>query len=195
VLAFLGVSVLLIVTPGPDTAVTIRSALFRGRRAGLLTAAGVGTGQTVWAVATAVGLAALLHASQPAFVALRVAGAAYLVYLGVRALVDAFRGASHRLRIGTGSPYRQGLLCNLANPKMAVFCVSLLPQFASPTFGSLLAHGLVFSAITFTWLSGYAFVVARVGDVLRRSRVRRALDGVTAAVLVALGVRVATERA
>jgi threonine/homoserine/homoserine lactone efflux protein len=122
-------------------------------------------------------------------------GAAYLVYLGLRALVDAFRGAAHDVRPGTGSAYRQGLLCNLANPKMAVFCVSLMPQFASPTFGSLLAHGLVFSAITLTWLSGYAFVVARVGDVLRRSRVRRALDGITGAVLVALGFRVATERA
>jgi threonine/homoserine/homoserine lactone efflux protein len=195
VLAFLGVAVLLIVTPGPDTALTIRNALFRGRRAGLLTAAGVGSGQAVWALGTAVGLAALLRASQPAFMVLRVVGAAYLVYLGVRALVDAFRGASHDVRVGGGSAYRQGLLCNLANPKMAVFCVSLLPQFASPAFGSLFAHGLVFAAITFTWLSGYAFVVARVGDVLRRSRVRRALDAMTGAVLVALGVRVATERA
>jgi threonine/homoserine/homoserine lactone efflux protein len=193
VLAFLGVAVVLIVTPGPDTAVTIRCALVRGRGAGLLAAAGVGSGQAVWALATAAGLAALIAASQPAFIALRAAGAAYLVYLGIRALVDAFRGATHDVRPHGGHAYRQGLLCNLANPKMAVFCVSLLPQFASPTFGSLLAHGLVFCAITFTWLCGYAFVVARLGDVLRRSRVRRTLDAATGTVLVALGVRVATD--
>jgi len=195
VLAFLGVSMIVIATPGPDTALTIRSALFRGRSAGVLTAAGVASGQAVWALCTAAGLAALLRASQPAFVALRMAGAAYLVYLGLRALVDAARGASHDARRGRGSAYRQGLLSNLGNPKMAVFFVSLLPQFASPSFASLLALGLVFCALTFAWLSAYAFVVARVGDVLRRSRVRRILDAVTGAVLVALGLRVATERA
>ena len=186
---------IVIATPGPDTALTIRSALFRGRSAGVLTAAGVASGQAVWALCTAAGLAALLRASQPAFVALRMAGAAYLVYLGLRALVDAARGASHDARRGRGSAYRQGLLSNLGNPKMAVFFVSLLPQFASPSFASLLALGLVFCALTFAWLSAYAFVVARVGDVLRRSRVRRILDAVTGAVLVALGLRVATERA
>jgi threonine/homoserine/homoserine lactone efflux protein len=196
VLAFLGVSMIVIATPGPDTALTIRSALFRGRSAGVSTAAGVASGQAVWALCTAAGLAALLRESQPAFVALRIAGAAYLVYLGARALVDGFRGASHASHRGVGrSAYRQGLLSNLGNPKMAVFFVSLLPQFASPSFGSLLALGLVFCALTFVWLSAYAFVVARVGDVLRRSRVRRSLDAITGAVLVALGFRVAGERA
>jgi threonine/homoserine/homoserine lactone efflux protein len=194
-LAFLGVSMIVIATPGPDTALTIRSALFRGRGAGVLTAAGVASGQAVWALCTAAGLAALLRASQPAFVGLRLAGAAYLVYLGLRALVDAVRGASHDPQRRLGSAYRQGLLSNLGNPKMAVFFVSLLPQFASPSFGSLLALGLVFCALTFAWLSAYAFVVAKVGDVLRRRRVRRILDAVTGAVLVALGLRVATERA
>jgi threonine/homoserine/homoserine lactone efflux protein len=195
VLAFLGVSMIVIATPGPDTALTIRIALFRGRSAGVLTAAGVASGQAVWALCTAAGLAALLQASQPAVVALRIAGAAYLVYLGLRALVDTVRGASHDARRGRGSAYRQGLLSNLGNPKMAVFFVSLLPQFASPSFGGLLALGLIFCALTFTWLSAYAFVVARVGDVLRHTRVRRVLDAVTGAVLVALGLRVATERA
>jgi threonine/homoserine/homoserine lactone efflux protein len=74
-----------------------------------------------------------------------------------------------------------------------VFFVSLLPQFARASFGSLLAFGLVFCALTFAWLSAYSFVVAKVGDVLRRSRVRRVLDAITGAVLVALGFRVATD--
>ncbi|MEP6892213.1 MAG: LysE family transporter, partial [Gaiellaceae bacterium] len=91
VAAFLGVSALVIVTPGPDTALTIRNALFTGRRAGVSTAVGVAMGQAVWAVAAAVGLAALLRASEPAFVGIRLIGGAYLVLLGVRAFVRAIR--------------------------------------------------------------------------------------------------------
>ena len=198
VAAFVGVSVVVIVTPGPDTALTIRNALLRGRAGGIATAAGVTTGQAVWTLAAAAGVAALLRASGPAFVALRIAGAAYLAWLGAAALLAAVRGreahppvASHARR----SAYRQGLLSNLGNPKMAVFFTSLLPQFGGASFAALLALGLVFCSMTLVWLSAYASVVARAGDVLRRSRVRRALDGITGAVLVALGVRLATERA
>ena len=89
---------------------------------------------------------------------------------------------------------RQGLVSNLGNPKMAVFFTSLLPQFTtSPSFGSLLALGLVFCSLTLVWLTAYAFAVAKAGDFLRRSRVRRALDALTGAVLVALGLRLAAE--
>jgi threonine/homoserine/homoserine lactone efflux protein len=97
-LAFLGVAVLVIVTPGQDTALTIRNTLAGGRRAGVRTAAGVVCGQAVWALAASAGVAALLVASEPAFVALKLAGAAYLVYLGGRALLSAARphaGAGH----------------------------------------------------------------------------------------------------
>jgi threonine/homoserine/homoserine lactone efflux protein len=89
--------------------------------------------------------------------------------------------------------FRQGVISNLGNPKMAVFFTSLLPQFGS-SFPALLALGLVFSTMTLAWLSGYAAAVAKAGDVLRRSRVRRALDAATGTVLVALGLRLATER-
>jgi threonine/homoserine/homoserine lactone efflux protein len=92
---------------------------------------------------------------------------------------------------------RQGLLSNLANPKIAVFFTSFLPQFVPnphAAFLSLLSLGLVFSAMTLTWLCGYSIAVARAGDVLRRSRIRRALEGVTGTVLVAFGLRLATER-
>lgn len=97
-LAFLAVAALLIVTPGQDTALTVRSTLTRGRRGGVLTAAGVSTGQAVWALATSAGLAALVVASDPVFTALRVAGGAYLVLLGVEALVAAARGRLLRAR-------------------------------------------------------------------------------------------------
>jgi threonine/homoserine/homoserine lactone efflux protein len=196
VLAFLGVALLVIVTPGQDTALTIRNTLAAGRRAGVHTAAGVSTAQAIWAVSAAVGVTALLRASEPAFLALRLAGSAYLVYLGVQAL----RSALGRRPAVTAGParrrvpaFRQGVISNLGNPKMAVFFTSLLPQFGS-SFPALLALGLVFCALTLAWLSAYAAAVAKAGDVLRRSRVRRWLDGLTGAVLVAFGLRLATER-
>jgi threonine/homoserine/homoserine lactone efflux protein len=193
--AFLAVSAVVIVTPGPDTALTIRNALRGGRRGGTLTAVGVAAGQATWALAASVGLAALLRASEPAFLALRVLGGAYLVILGAQALLAALRGRPHGHHAQPRrrpAAFRQGLLSNLSNPKMAVFFTSLLPQFAA-TFAGLLALGLLFCLLTFTWLTCYAVVVARAGDVLRRSAVRRVLDAITSAVLVALGIRLATE--
>ena len=192
--AFVAISILVIVTPGQDTALTIRNALLDGRRGGLLTALGVSVGQAIWALATSVGLAALIVAFEPALVALKLAGAAFLVYLGVHALARAIRGqTAERLRSGRHSPFRQGLLSNLGNPKMAVFFTSLLPQF-SDSFAGLLALGLLFCSMTFAWLAGYAVVVAKAGDVLRRPAVRRAFDAVLGAVLVAFGIRLATDR-
>jgi threonine/homoserine/homoserine lactone efflux protein len=203
--AFLGVAVLVIVTPGPDTALTIRNTLLGGRDAGVLTAFGVVTGQATWAVATSAGVAALLLASEPAFMAVRIAGAAYLVYLGVQTLVAAVRpgrrpGALEPVAASSLPPrvaVRQGLVSNLGNPKMAAFFPSLLPQFApagEPSFFPLLALGLLFCAMTFVWLTAYAVAVARAGDVLRRTGIRRAIEGVTGAVLVALGLRLAAEQ-
>jgi threonine/homoserine/homoserine lactone efflux protein len=194
--AFVGVSLVVIVTPGQDTALTIRNTLLGGRAGGVATALGVVSGQAIWALATSAGLAALLVASEPAFLTLKLVGGAYLVYLGVLALRSAVRGGAEahtpdgeRRRTAA---YRTGVVSNLGNPKMAVFFTSLLPQFAS-SFGALLALGLVFCALTLGWLSGYAVVVARAGDLLRRSPVRRALDTVTGTVLVALGLRLASE--
>jgi threonine/homoserine/homoserine lactone efflux protein len=123
------------------------------------------------------------------------------VFLGAQSIVHAVRGHA-RVTTARGkeltprAAFRQGLVSNLGNPKMAVFFSSLLPQFVpgTPTFASLFALGIVFCAMTFAWLSLYAVVVERAGAVLRRPRVRRWLDAVTGTVLVALGLRVATTR-
>jgi threonine/homoserine/homoserine lactone efflux protein len=204
-LAFLGVAVLVIVTPGPDTAVTIRSALLGGRRAGVMTASGVVTGQACWTLAASAGITALLVASEPAFLALKLAGAAYLGYLGLQALASAVRGHAPPLeegaggtrRLPAGAAYRQGLISDLGNPKMAAFFTSLLPQFgttdAGPSFWLMLALGLLFCALTWLWLVLYATAIHRLGDALRGSRVRRSIEAATGTVLVALGLRLATE--
>ena len=198
-LAFLGVSAVVICTPGPDTALTIRNALAGGRRAGVATAAGVATGQAVWTVATGVGIAELIQASEPAFLVMRAAGAAYLILLGLQSLVKALWSTRHPdpavgvwttrrhfpavgLPSRLGPPHRraavrralvrrrpapgsgragaaqgrgwmnpsrgllQGVVSNLANPKMAAFLLSLLPQFAPPARGTggIVPLGLVF---------------------------------------------------
>jgi threonine/homoserine/homoserine lactone efflux protein len=203
--AFLAVSAIVIVTPGQDTALTIRNSLLGGRRNGTFTALGVSTGQACWTLAASAGVAALLVASEPAFLALKLLGAAYLVFLGAQALRSAFFGVpAHgptgrpaEPRVAPIVAFRQGLISNLGNPKMAVFFTSLLPQFTSSgeaSFGTLLALGLVFCLMTLVWLSAYALVVAKAGDFLRRPRIRRAVDALVGAVLVAFGVRLATER-
>jgi len=194
-LAFLGVSALVIVTPGQDTALTIRNTLFGGRAAGVCTAVGVSAGQAVWTMCTSVGIGALLVASEPAFLALKLAGAAYLIYLGVQALLH--RGKTFAPASGGGvrsmGALRQGLLSNLGNPKMLAFFTSLLPQFAS-SFAGLLALGLTFCAMTLVWLTAYSVVVARARALFGRARARRAIEAVTGTVLIALGVHLATER-
>jgi threonine/homoserine/homoserine lactone efflux protein len=203
--AFLAISMVVIVTPGQDTALTIRNTLLGGRRAGVSTAIGVAGGQLVWTIAASVGITALLVASEPVFFVVRMAGALYLIVLGALSLWSAIRGTRHDPRPVesmpgpvslAGRPFRHGLLSNLGNPKMVVFFSSLLPQFApsdGPTFLAMLGLGLVFCSMTLVWLSGYAWLVARVGSALRRPRVRRALDAITGTVLVAFGVRVAAE--
>ncbi len=193
--AFVGVSAVVIVTPGQDTALTIRNTLLGGRRDGVATAPGVVSGQLAWAVGASVGLSAVLLASEAVFTAIRLAGAAYLVLLGVQALLAA-AGGSHADHAGASrrrAPYRQGVFSNLGNAKMAVFFTSLLPQFGS-SFGGMLALGIVFAAFNLAWLSAYAVAVAKAGSALRSRRVRRALDAVTGTALVALGLRVAAER-
>ena len=197
--AFLGISVLVIVTPGQDTALTIRNTLRGGRPGGVFTALGIAAGQATWTIATAVGVGALLVASEPAFLALKLAGSAYLVFLGFEAIWRALRRGGGResvrtsARIARATALRQGLLSNLGNPKMLLFFTSLLPQFAS-SVPALTALGLGFCSLTLLWLTGYAFAVARAGDFLRRGRLRRALDGLTGTVLVALGLRLAVEQ-
>ena len=197
-LLFAGVSLVVIVTPGPDTALTVRNALF-GRRSGILTAVGVGTGQLAWALLTACGVASVLAAHQGALTVLRLAGAAYLVGLGAHALWASWHSPSTtpppRPRHGARRSFAQGLVSNLANPKMAVFFLSLLPQFAGPdpSLSALAGLGLLFAVMTVMWLTAYALVVDRVRNVLQRNAVRQWIDRLTGVVLVGLGVRVATE--
>jgi threonine/homoserine/homoserine lactone efflux protein len=202
VAAFAAVAALIVVVPGPDMALVLRNGVAYGRRAAVATALGINAGLLVWAVVAALGVAAVVRASGTAFTVLKLAGAAYLVWLGARALVDAWRGAadassqSHPPR-RRGSPFRQGLLSNLFNPKIALVYTTLIPQFVdrggSEIMQTFLLAG-IFIAMGLVWLTGYALLVAELGALLRRPPVRRAVNAVAGAVLAALGLRLAFER-
>ncbi|MFN3730512.1 MAG: LysE family translocator [Fimbriimonadaceae bacterium] len=200
---FLLISIAVIITPGPDTALTIRNSISGDSRAGLATAAGVATGQLIWSVATSLGLVGLLLASEPLFQTLRWAGALYLIYLGVQTLRAAWSktpvaNSEHiEDRLGVLRPraaYLQGVINDLANPKMAAFFASVLPQFVIPgptAFWQFVALGAIFSLLTLGWLALYVCFIRSARTMFQKPRVRRTLDSVAGVSLVGLGVRVA----
>jgi threonine/homoserine/homoserine lactone efflux protein len=202
-LAFVGVSLLLAVTPGPDMAVVTRNALAHGRRGVLLTTTGIGLALVIWTTATAVGLSAVLRASGDLLFVLKIAGAAYLAYLGVRTLLDS---RMHPADLLAAAPppapahaiFRQGFLSAISNPKLGVFFVTFLPQFVGPgqpLLPRLLELGFVFAVIGWTWMNVYGLLITRIRDIITAPRVRQWMQRVTGVVLLGFGARLALERA
>jgi RhtB (resistance to homoserine/threonine) family protein len=202
-LVFIGVAAIVILVPGPDTAVVTKNVLVHGRRAAFGTSLGVSAGLSVWTLAAAVGVASVVRASALAFTALKLIGALYLVWLGVQALRAAGHAESGARPVtadtramGALGGFRQGFLSDLANPKIGIFFTSLLPQFVDPGHSVLvpfLALGAVFVLMTVLWLSAYCLIAARAAGTLQRPRVKAAMDRVTGTVLIALGLRLAIE--
>jgi threonine/homoserine/homoserine lactone efflux protein len=197
---FVIVAALLIMVPGPDMALVTRNALRDGRRAAAATAWGVGVGILGWAIASGIGLAALLSASAVTFSIVKLAGAAYLIYLGLKSLRrgianEGLPTSTQRGRF-SDDPFLQGVLGNLLNPKAAVIFLTVLPQFIHPGDPPLrlLAMLAVFELMIIGWLHLYGFAVARAGQAFGTSRLRRWLSALTGAVLVGLGFRLALER-
>ncbi|HEY4151973.1 MAG TPA: LysE family translocator [Pseudolysinimonas sp.] len=197
VLAFLaavGALALLTLLPGPDFAVVVRWAAAGGRRSGLLATGGVVTGLLVWGVLTVLGLSALLAASPIAYAVVRYLGAAYLVWMAARLLWRSFResGSPTPAVATSSSPFRQGLLTNLLNPKIAAFYVGVLPllvPLGAPRALALAALVLCHIVLGLIWLGTVSVLVARGNQVLSRPRVRAWLDRVTAVVLLGFAAR------
>ncbi|MET8506243.1 LysE family translocator [Streptomyces sp. NPDC004787] len=208
-LAAAGVLALLTMVPGPDMAVVTRRAVAAGRRDGLLTVAGITSGLLVWGVLSVAGLAAVLAASATAYTVVKLAGAAYLVLLGVQALRAARRGGPAQPEPAhpgpgktpaapSGHPWRTGLVSNVLNPKIAVFYTGLLPTLAphglSPHTGMALLV-LLHAVLTVLWLSGYVLLLTKARAFFARAAVRRAMERVTGVVLIGFGLKVATAQA
>jgi threonine/homoserine/homoserine lactone efflux protein len=199
-LAFVAVSAVLIIVPGPDMALTARNALRAGRRGAWSTALGVGVGILGWGAAAVLGLAALLAASATAFTIVKLAGAAYLLYLGIQSLRTG--SAGHRAGAANEpasgkwtSTFLQGVLGNLLNPKAAVIFVTVIPQFIRPGDPAvrLVLMLLVFEAMIVGWLTLYGFALCRAGESRLGRRLQQSLRRVTGVVLIGLALRVGLE--
>jgi threonine/homoserine/homoserine lactone efflux protein len=191
------------ISPGPDMLFVLGCGMRGGPRAGLLATSGVATSEVIHITLAAAGLSAFFAAAPAAFTALRIAGGAYLVFLGVQAirhrgeerieLDDSENGVSGRVA------YLRGLLTNLVNPKMVTFTIAFLPQFVDPRLGRVWLQfailGAVFIALEFLVDGAVGVLAGRIGRWLsRRERARRRLDVATGSVFIGLGVRLAAER-
>jgi threonine/homoserine/homoserine lactone efflux protein len=202
-LTFAGAGALVVLIPGPDTLVMLRSVVVHGRRSATLTALGILTGLSIWVTAAAIGFTAVLRASDDGYLALRLAGAAYLLYAGVQAFRKRTAGAgtdgesvlSPQLRL-VGKGFRAGLSTDLLNPKVGAFFITFLPAFiphGTAAAPATLGLGAVFVAETAIYFGVMVLFVERLTRWLRNERFRRRLNRATGAVLIGFGIRLAVE--
>lgn len=195
--AFALLSLVLTVTPGPDSLLVLRSSLRAGRRTGIRVAAGATSGSLFWGICSAAGLTAVMAASAQAFRAVQLAGAAYLVFQGIRGWRGAKSSSGGHERPEQPGPepgFRTGLLSNVLNPKVGLFFLTVMPQLI-PHHAHIAAYALAFAVtdvlIAGTWLTTVAWISDKARALLRRPRTRTALDRAAGATLFALGVKVA----
>jgi threonine/homoserine/homoserine lactone efflux protein len=199
-LAFVAASTLVILIPGPDTLVVLRGVLVHGRRSATLTAAGVLTGLSVWVCAAALGVTALVRASHDGYLILRLAGAAYLLLIGVQALRSRVLSQSFEVSVRrwsiVGRGYRAGLMTDLLNPKVGVFFITFLPAFiphGAPITAVTLGLGALFVFETGLYFAVMLLFVQRLVRWLGNERIRRRLNRATGLVLIGFGIRLAAE--
>src|SRR4051812_1555233 len=193
--SFLGVAVLVSLVPAPATALVVRSAAVHGRREAFRTVLGNSTGILCWALASVLGISALVAASEAAFLALRVVGAIVLIWLGVRALLGNKDEPGAEAR-SARTAYGQGLLTSAANPKLAVFFIALFPQFVpdgGPVLPYTLAMAAILIAVDLVYFTALAWLVSRAKRAVVGSKLARRVEALTGAVMIGLGLRVALE--
>ena len=201
--SFLGFATVLVLIPGPDFAVVTKNTLTSGRRRGWWSALGVSCSNAVQGAAAAAGLGALVLRVEPLFQAVRWAGIAYLVVLGVQSVRSAIRGEYAPDTSAADQPgqaltgWRQGFLSNITNPKVLVFYLAVLPQFLGrdAPLAALLLFALSHAVLSLLYLTLLVSALHRVRALLSRRRVRRTLDALTGTALLGFGARLAVERA
>lgn len=194
-LAFTAAAAVIVVVPGPDQALLLQLSAAAGRPAAVRAAAGILLGIALWGVASIAGLSAVLVDGSAAFRVVTVLSAAYLAWLGVRALHAARWPALPEQEVVNGSSGRfflRGLLMNCLNPKIGLFYLSILPQFvpssATSTVGAELVLSAIYLAVSALWLFGFAFVAARLHPLLVRPQVRRPLELMVGLIFLVLGI-------
>jgi len=194
--AFAALSALLVISPGATLAVVVETALGYGRRAALLTVAGVGLGNAILAAAAAFGLSILVGRWPSALAVIRLAGGAYLAYLGLRgvwrAVFPSRRVAETEMGTVPISFVARGALTNLLNPPVMLFYLTMVPQFIGPQdpyLARALVLGATHVAMSVVWQGSCGLAVGMAADHMGRPAVRRTLEGVTGAILIVLGAR------
>ena len=197
-LTFFSASVILALSPGPDNLFVLAQSAQNGRTAGWFVTLGLATGLIGHTVAVAFGLAAIVHASAIAFTILKFMGAAYLIYLAWQALrAAASTGQQEPVQLlSRGNLYRRGIVMNLTNPKVSLFFMAFLPQFADPRHGSMMVQffllGAVFIAATILVFSAISFLAGGFGDKFRNSPfAQKAVNRIAAAVFIGLAIKLA----
>lgn len=201
--AFAVAVVLISASPGPAMALILRRAAVHGFKGAVPTVLGLEAGLYLWALFAGAGLAALVAASEVAYLVLRIVGAAFLLYLGVKAWRSAWRGGGNdgeepagRSATGAARAFGEGALVMLANPKAAAFMIAFYPQFVPPDrplFATTALLAVVQVAIEIALYLTLAAVVGRAGGWFRRAGVRRRLEAISGTVMIGLGVRMAVE--
>ncbi|MBK6703675.1 MAG: LysE family translocator [Caulobacteraceae bacterium] len=199
-LAFIAAATLLTITPGVDTAMVLRSAATEGPRSALFAGIGISIGCLIWAGAVSLGLGALLQASELAYTILKWAGAAYLVWLGLKMLIKPRTTWADQDTPGAKgfAAMRAGFFTNITNPKIGVFYVTFLPQFIPHGVNVTLYSfflALVHIALSVVWFAALTAATIPLGRALRRPNVIKTLDRVTGGLFIAFGLRLATSRA
>ena len=208
-LLFIPAVVVITLLPGPDFAITVRTTLVHGRRAGILCLLGVNLGVAVHTTAAILGISALIVGSQELFNILKWAGAVYLFWLGIGAIRESFQKrldvpnaaekmvAVEETRKTGLAAFRSGLFCNLLKPKVVVFVLTFFPQFIDPKLPAapqLALLGLTWSILGILWLTTLVLLMERIRPVFERPSFRRWLNRTTGAVLILFGMKLAFER-
>jgi threonine/homoserine/homoserine lactone efflux protein len=200
---FIATAIILILTPGQDTFFILGRSISSGRPAGIAAALGISSGSVIHTIAAALGLSALLATSPYAFTVVKFAGAAYLLYIGVRALLSRSNGLPAAEARGTSDgrwpAFRQGIITNLLNPKVGLFFLALMPQFISASsthkVGAFLVLGLTFVTLGSIWCTALAVGAATLRSaILQRPSLAGVLNKVAGAMFIGLGLRLATVR-
>ena len=200
---FIIACVLLIILPGPDTAIVTKNTVVAGRKGGMQTMLGSCAGLLIHTIAAVAGLSAIIVKSALAFTILKYVGAAYLCYLGVRTLMNMRAKKTEVeeevLVEAKGSSYfKQGFITNVTNPKVAVFFLTFLPQFLAPgadAFWSFLVMGIIYMVLTLVWFFFYVVLLDRIRNFMKRPSTQASIEGITGLVLIGFGIKLAFEKA
>ena len=202
---FVLMCILLIILPGPDTAVATKNTLSHGRSAGFKTAFGTCCALMIHTSAAVLGLSAIIVKSAFLFSVFKYIGAIYLIYLGVRTLWSLWKreeAASADIQpkqhLEKSSYFKQGFLTNILNPKVAVFFLTFLPQFVetgSNTFIPFLLMGITYTVLTAVWFLMYIYLINQISIFMKKPKAQVAMEGITGTILIGFGVKLALEKA